>query len=90
MPNWRSPEFDWDEGNIDHIVDGHDVYPEEVEAVFRNYARVVRRGNRYVAMGQDGGGRYLLIVFEMRGHRIRVVTASPMKDAERRSYERKR
>jgi uncharacterized DUF497 family protein len=90
MPNWRYPQFDWDDGNIDHIVDGHDVYPEEVESVFANGAHITKRGNRYIAMGRDIGGRYLYIVCEIHGQFVRVVTARPMKPAEKRTYERNR
>jgi len=36
MPNWRTPEFDWDDGNTEHIIGRHDVYPDEAEQVFYN------------------------------------------------------
>lgn len=90
MPNWRYPEFDWDEGNIDHIIDRHGIYPDEIEAVFAIGAHVIRRGDRYVVMGQDGGGRYLYIICELRGRFVRAITARPMKNAERKIYERNR
>lgn len=46
MPNWTAPEFDWDDGNIDHLIDRHDVYPEEAEQVFGNnpYITITRVG----------------------------------------------
>lgn len=89
MPNWSRPEFDWDEANEDHIL-RHAVYPEEVEQVFANGA-FIRRGKRvYYAYGQDDAGRYLFIVCQVRGERLRVATARTMSTAERRDYERHR
>jgi uncharacterized DUF497 family protein len=90
MPNWTNPDFDWDAGNIDHIIDRHGVYPEEAEQVFFNGAYIRRDGPIYRVHGQDDSGRYLLVVCELRGSRARVISARPMDAAERRHYERNR
>jgi uncharacterized DUF497 family protein len=90
MPNWKNPNFDWDPGNIDHIIDRHDVYPEEAEQVFLNVAHIRREERFYHAYGQDDAGRYLHIVCVLRGNKVRVVSARPMNASERRSYERQR
>ena len=89
MPNWSRPEFDWDEANEDHIL-RHDVYPEEVEDVFAGNPFIRRVGERYVAHGRDGSGRYLTVVFVVRKGMIRVVTARGMDKSERRLYGRHR
>lgn len=90
MPNWRNPEFDWDEGNEEHIL-RHEVDPEEAEQVFFNDPHVRRYGKLYHAYGRDDGGRYLFVVCAVRRNdRVRVVTARTMNAAERRIYDRHR
>lgn len=88
MPNWRRPAFDWDEGNIDHLLSRHDVNPEEAEQVFHNGPHVERRGKSYYVYDRDDGGRYFFLVCILRGTRLRVISARDMTDAERRIYER--
>ncbi len=89
MRDWRNPNFEWDDGNEDHIV-RHDVYPDEAEEVFRDRTYIRREGPRYLVHGRDSSGRYLLVVCEVRGspRRVRVVTARSMTPVERRRYER--
>jgi uncharacterized DUF497 family protein len=89
MRDWSSPEFDWDDANEDHVL-RHDVYPEEAEQVFYNGPYVRRHRDRYVVMGQDDAGRYLIVVCERRGGRVRVITARTMEQSERRHYDRHR
>lgn len=88
MPNWTYPEFDWDDGNIDHLIDRHGIDPEIVEQVFYNGAFVVRAGDRYRVYGQDNEGQHLFIVCTLRGNAVRVISARPMTDKERHYYER--
>lgn len=99
MPDWRSPAFDWDDedreaGNSQKLIARHNVYPEEAEQVFYNGARIVRRGEnergepRYHAYGQDDAGRYLFLVFVLRGALVRVYSARDMGPDERRSHRR--
>lgn len=90
MPDRTPHEFAWDEDNEDHIV-RHDVYPDEAEQVFANRP-FIRRGKGSVryALGRDDAGRYLFVVFVVRGDRVRVITARRMTKTERRDYERHR
>ena len=88
MPNWRSPLFDWDEGNTEHIIARHDVYPEETEQVFYSSPHVRRLGHFYEVLGRDDEGRYLFLVCVVRGDRLRVISARDMTATERRRYER--
>lgn len=90
MPDWTWPEFEWDEDNAEHIIGGHDVYPDEVEEVFHNGPHVLRGGDRYRVFGQMDSGRYLFIICELRGSTVRIVTARDMTPPERRYYERHR
>jgi len=90
LRDWRNPEFEWDDGNVDHIL-RYDIYPEEAEEVFyRPYVR--RTGDRYTLLGQDRNGRYLTVICEVRSHptRVRVVTARLMDASERKAYDRQR
>lgn len=79
--------FEWDEINEDHIA-RHGVDTEEVEEVFIRHHRIFRsRQGRYVAMGQSGGHRYLLVVFENKGEGgVRVVTAREMSGKEKTTF----
>ena len=90
MPDWSWPEFEWDDGNAEHIIERHGIYPEEVEGVFYNGAYVVRAKDRYRVFGQDDAGRYLFIVCELRGSKVRVISARGMTTPERKFYERNR
>lgn len=90
MPDWSRPEFDWDDGNETHLIERHNVYPDEAEQAFFNGAHVRRAGGAYYAYGQDDGGRYLFLVFELRRGAVRVFSARDMTERERRLYLRHR
>jgi uncharacterized DUF497 family protein len=86
--------FEWDEHNEPKVL-AHGVSPDEAEAVFADPDRVLRHAHRgdngehrYSAVGSDDGGRVLIVVFVKRGNRIRVVTARPASEPERRQYWR--
>ena len=78
-------EFDWDAANLSHIAE-HSVTPEEAVQVLQNDPvdldyQVVEGEQRWVAVGVTNGGRFLLVVWTIRGLTIRVVTAF---DADKR------
>ena len=89
MPYWRDPEFDWDDGNIDHLWDRHKVKPDEVEQVFFYDPLILRDGDFYRVLGETDHGRHLSILCEWRGHRLRAFSARNMDRAERRRYDRR-
>ena len=71
-------EFDWDPANVRHLA-RHRIAPAEAEAVFRNQPvivdhRVVGGEERWTAVGVTNSLRVLVVVFTMRGMRIRPVT----------------
>ena len=83
-------QFDWDNGNIDHIA-LHDVTPEEAEQVIENdpidAGAVLRNGEmRTVNLGETDAGRVLVVVVTERGGMCRVVTARPADRKERAFY----
>jgi len=40
MPDWSQPTFEWDDGNEEHLIGRHGIYPAEAEQVFYNGAHV--------------------------------------------------
>jgi uncharacterized DUF497 family protein len=84
--------FEWDDGDVPHLMLGHGIEPEEAEGVFA-VAPVFRKTKRghYAAFGRTQSGRLLVIVFEMKtGATARVITGWDMSSAERRYYRRNR
>jgi len=82
--------FDWDEHNVGHIAE-HGIDPFEVESA-TNRPHVVfpsaAKGDepRWKLFGRTSEGRYLVVVYTIRAHRFRAVTAYPMNRMERKRY----
>jgi uncharacterized DUF497 family protein len=88
----RIADFEWDEGNSQHLVLGQGIEPSEAEEVFvrKPLFRKTKKGH-YAAMGPSLGGRYLVLIFEMKGKGIaRVITGWDMSDSEKRYYSKGR
>ncbi len=84
--------FDWDEENEDHIGE-HGVSVSEVEEaiVFSKPFYQKSRGGKYVGYAVTEDGRYLLIVFVIKGKgRIRVISARDMREKEKRYYGKRK
>jgi uncharacterized DUF497 family protein len=82
--------FDWDAANVGHVM-LHGVTPFEVEeAAVRPHvtfrARTVAGEERWKLFGRTSAGRYLVVVFTIRGKLFRTVTAYQMNATERRKY----
>ena len=72
-------EFEWDEGNTDHIS-LHDVTPEEVEHALRNNPVFLKTEERHGErrdnhLGVSESGKLMLIFTTPRHGKVRVVTA---------------
>lgn len=83
-------EFEWDNGNVVHIELGHGIKPEEAEEVFavKPLFRKTKRGH-YAAMGPTIDGRFLTIVFELKGNGIaRIITGWDMEHAEKKYWRK--
>jgi uncharacterized protein len=84
-------EFEWDEKNIDHIA-RHSVYPDEIENVAFDDEPWIKKGRsqtRYM-LGYTAAGRYLFIVYVLKGKGIaRAITAMDMDEKTRKLYRRK-
>lgn len=73
-------DFDWDDGNAEHILYDHDVTPDEAMEVFYNEPLPLLRHQvgqewRQRIVGITHGQRILTVVFTLRKGKVRVVTA---------------
>jgi hypothetical protein len=87
----KSEEVEWDDNNIEHIA-RHGVFPDEVEDVaFDNnpWIRKGRKGTRYM-LGYTVAGRYLFVVYVLKGKGIaRVITSMDMDDKTKKLYKKR-
>lgn len=84
-------DFEWDDDNVEHIA-RHGVSPDEVEsAAFDDepWVKKGRGGTRYL-LGYTVAGRYLFVVYILKGKgRARAITAMDMDDTTRKLYKRR-
>ena len=85
-------EFDWDEGNLEHIA-RHAVTRAEVEEVFRGPMIFLNTETedgeiRIVEIGRTVAGRVLKVVTTDRQDKIRVVTAFEPSAREANEYRK--
>jgi hypothetical protein len=84
--------FDWDEKNENHI-DEHGVAIFEIEEAIlfgKPFYQRSREG-KYIAYGVTEEGRYLFMVFVIKGSgRIRVISARDMADKEKSYYKKRK
>ena len=78
MPWWQYAEFDWDDGNVEHLIERHRISPDRAEDAVRSTSSVYRSGDRYEARGEDDDGHPLFIIFERRRGMVRVISPRPM------------
>jgi uncharacterized DUF497 family protein len=80
--------FEWDEGNIEHIL-RHNVVPDEVEEACVNKPYVRKSADkRYLVYGITDSGRYIFIVGINKGKGIfRTITARDMTEREKSLYK---
>jgi uncharacterized DUF497 family protein len=86
--------FDWDEHKVPKNREKHGVEAGECEEAFFNRPFVVaddqahsETERRFYALGSSVAGRRLFIVFTIRNHLVRVISARDMSRKERRLYE---
>jgi uncharacterized DUF497 family protein len=87
-------EFEWDEHNKEKNKLKHSVDWFEAEEIFANVPIIFfydtkhsRSEVRYVAFGKTDGGRLLLVVFTVRGQKVRVISARDQNKKEREYYK---
>jgi uncharacterized DUF497 family protein len=90
------PDLLWDEQNVQHLWQSHQVTPDEIEeALFGLPGEeptyfVRRHSDYYVLYAETGSGRLLICVGEFIGKRFRVFAARDMAADERRAYRRRK
>jgi uncharacterized protein len=92
----RCTGFQWNQGNLVKIWQRHRVSPEECEQVFlKQYFYAMPNGEhttaeeaRFKIFGQTQAGRYLSVIFTIRGDLIRIISARDMNRRERRMYSK--
>lgn len=78
----------WNIRIVEKIIDKHDLYPQEVEEVFQNRYALRSVSDIYHLLGRTNAGAYVFVVFRKQYDCIKVITARPMTDAEKRLYRR--
>ena len=86
--------FEWDTGNARKSVQKHGVTCGEAEEVFTE-RRFVPLGEQYHppspeprfgVLGETSKGKLLFLAFTLRNQNIRVISARPMNERERKFY----
>ena len=88
-------EFEWDPNKAASNLRKHGVRFAEAVAVLEDQAALSMpdestHEERFVALGMDSVGRILVVVYAVRGDRIRIISARKATRRERSRYERKR
>ncbi|MHB8841509.1 MAG: BrnT family toxin [Candidatus Aquicultor sp.] len=79
----RVTDFEWDDGNTDHLAE-HGVTPDEAEEAVYDKRYVGRtRQKRLVFLGQTDAGRYLKVICQLKGSIARVITAYDMDENDK-------
>lgn len=88
-------EFEWDEGNIEKSDRQHGVTPKEAEEVFFDEELGVISDikhsfneERFIALGRTFERKNLFVVFTMRNHKVRIISARKMHRKEVEKYEK--
>ena len=95
MTVWQEPiQFQWDAGNQEkNWVKHHVTNAECEEAFFDPHKRLLyptlhgERETRHVLIGYTAGKRLLFVVFTIRGHTVRIISARDVHGRERGLYE---
>ena len=85
--------FQWDAGNTDKNVLGHDVTQSEAEEIFFHAPVVLIEDakhstaeSRFLIYGATNAGRLLAAAFTIHGRRVRIISVRDMSRQERRRY----
>jgi uncharacterized DUF497 family protein len=89
MPGRLPPEFEWDEGNEQKLLERHNVSALEAEQCFGNPHTKRRHEEDLLLLGSTDHGRMLLLVYQQKPKGVvRVYSAREMTDNERRVFRR--
>ncbi|MCL1468095.1 BrnT family toxin [Argonema galeatum] len=87
--------FEWDEQKAEANIKKHGVSFEEAETVFDEPFSITLddllhpyEEDRFLTIGYSEEQRLLVVVHRDRGDNIRIISARPVTNSERRIYER--
>jgi uncharacterized DUF497 family protein len=87
-------EFDWDAGNSGKNKK-HGVEDSECEEVFFDQSKVTLKDkvhsakeDRFIVLGSTKRSRLIYLVFTLRNHRIRIISARDINKKEVHLYEK--
>ena len=85
-------EFEWDARKAVSNLTKHGVdFADAVTVLDDDLAVTVRDDSagedRYVTIGMDATGRLLVVVYTLRGERVRIISGRRPTSRERKSYE---
>ena len=87
-------EFEWDKGNLEHIKK-HKVIYEECEQIFRNIPLFITEDDthsqiekRFRVYGKTHQDRVLCLIYIIRKHKIRVISARDQNKKERLQFKK--
>lgn len=88
-------EFDWDDGNVGHLNERHNITPEQAIEAFYSQMFVVtfqdRAGEfRRFALGEISTGKVLVLIYILRQQKVRIITAFPANKRLRRLYQERK
>jgi uncharacterized DUF497 family protein len=83
--------FEWDRGNVIKSFQKHGVTCREAEEMFTGPVRCYSENSmslepRFAALGETSEGKLLFLAFTLRSENIRVISARPMNERERKFY----
>ena len=86
-------EFEWDERKAQTNLRKHRVDFADAVAVFEDTRAVTVTDEdpdeeRYATIGMDALGRELVVIYTVRGERIRIISARRATRGERAEYEK--
>jgi hypothetical protein len=94
LPLPQPASFEWDEGNMDKNWLKHRVTYKETEEIFFETPILFfddkthsNQEQRFIAFGTTKNKRLLFVVFTIRKHRIRIISARSQDRDERSFYE---
>lgn len=95
LPPARLTEFQWDRGNLDKSYQKHGVSPQEAEEVFLDERLLVlqdikhsKAEARSIALGKTISKQLLFVVFTVRTHQLRIISARRANPKEKQQYEK--
>lgn len=80
--------FEWNAKVVEKVIQKHGVFPHEVEEVFQGRKKIRAHAGVYHVLGRSKEGKYLFVVFRRKVDSVKIITARPMTESEKKLYRR--